>query len=47
MASEKLNNIKTAIFRKICKNDVCIMNPRICNKYKRISENTKHIILQS
>jgi len=39
--------IKQAIFRMICKNDVCIMNPRICNKYKRIGRNTKYFILQS
>lgn len=31
------DNIKQSIFRMLCKNDVCIMNPRICNKYKRFS----------
>lgn len=47
MANEKSNNIKMAIFRMICRNDASIMNPRLCHKYKRISRNTKHFILQS
>lgn len=44
---DKSDNIKNAIFRIICKNDVSIMNPRLCNKYKRIIRNTKYFILQS
>lgn len=46
MAKQKANNIKMAIFRMICRNDVCIMNPRLCNMHKRISKNTKYFILQ-
>ena len=41
------DNIKQAIFRILCQNDVCIMNPRICYKYKRISGHTENFILQS
>lgn len=44
---DKSDSIKNAIFRMICKNDVCIMNHRICNKYKRVIRNTKYFILQS
>ena len=29
MAREKLSNIKMAIFRMICRNDVSIMNPHV------------------
>lgn len=46
MASEKVSNIKMAIFRMICRNDVSIMNPRLCNMHKRTSRNTKYFILQ-
>lgn len=30
MKNDKVENIKQAIFRMICRNDVCIMNPRLC-----------------
>lgn len=47
MKSEKSDNIKQAIFRMLCKNDNCIMNPRICNKHKKLSRDSKYFILQS
>lgn len=40
-------NIKDSIFRMICRNDACIMNPRLCTEYKRISKDSKNFILQS
>ncbi len=46
MAKKNASNIKMAIFRMICRNDVSIMNPRLCNMHKRISKNTKYFILQ-
>lgn|GEM_PF-5570050 len=30
MKNDKVENIKQAIFRMIYRNDVCIMNPRLC-----------------
>lgn len=44
---DESDNIKNAIFRMICRNEASIMNPRLRNKHKRISRNTKYFILQS
>ena len=46
MAKKNASNIKMAIFRMICRNDVSIMNPRLCNMNKSSSKNRKNFILQ-